>query len=68
MVEPDTDVTHQPALIIGPFLAFKHVVMDVGDHGVSIYNAAVDVGHGYVGIHCKLGLRVSGQRKPYRGY
>ena len=47
-------------LIFRPPLAFQHGAVDIRDHGVRGYNTLMDVGNNYVGIHCKLGLRVSG--------
>ena len=36
--------------VVGPFLTFQHVAMDVGNDGVCI-------GNGYVGIHGQLRLK-----------
>ena len=55
-----TNVTHQPKLAISPFLTLQHVTVDIGDHGVGVYNAVMDVGCDQSGIYCELGLRVSG--------
>lgn len=60
VVERGTYVTHQPALILSPFLTFQHVAMNVGDHGVGVCDTMANVGNNYVDVQCKLGLRLDG--------
>jgi len=74
VVEHGTNVTHEPELIVDPFLTFQHITMNIGDHGVGVcdtivdvgdhcmdvYNAVVDVGSDHMGIHGELSLKVGG--------
>ena len=58
MVERSTNVAHRPMLIVSPFMAFQHIAVDVGDHGVRVYDALVDVGYKHMSIYPELDLRV----------
>jgi len=34
----NTDVAHRPILIVGTLTKFQHVLMYIGNYGMSIYN------------------------------
>ena len=46
-------------LIVGPFLAFQYVTVDVRNHRVGVYNTVMDVGYEHMSIYRELGLRVT---------
>ena len=52
VAERCTNVTHQPMLIVNPFLTFHHTAVNLGNHDVG-------VGNNYVRVYCKLGLQLN---------
>ena len=43
-------ITHHPMLVISPFLTFQHVLVNIGNNGVCVKNAVVDIRNDGVGV------------------
>jgi hypothetical protein len=55
-------VTHQPTLIVNPFLTLQHVTMNVGNHCTGVCEIALNLGNDSV---C---LRDHGRRKLFHAH